>query len=86
MRDEESSSKQRTLIHVIMQFLGGIALGLLFMLIPLSYISVSAIEFKLLHISALILLLLSFGILAASFGKKFLDPLMNFLESLPPIG
>jgi NhaP-type Na+/H+ and K+/H+ antiporter len=86
MTSEDSSSQQRTLIDVIKQFLLGIAFGLLLMLIPLSYISISAIELKLLHVVVFAVLILSCGILAAAFGNKFLSSLMKFLESVPPVG
>lgn len=86
MTSEDSSSEQRTLIDVIKQFLLGIAVGLLLMLIPLAYISISTMELKLLHVVVLAVLILSCGILAAAFGSKFLSPLMKFLESIPPVG
>lgn len=86
MTSEDSSSKQRTLVDVIKQFLLGIAFGLLLMLIPLTYTSISAIELKLLHAVVLAVLILACGIMAAAFGNKFLSPLMKFLESIPPIG
>ncbi|NJK52843.1 MAG: hypothetical protein HC936_08440 [Leptolyngbyaceae cyanobacterium SU_3_3] len=86
MTSEDSSSKQRTLIDMIKQFLLGIAFGLLLMLAPLSYISISAIELKLLQVVVLAVLILSCGILATAFGNKFLSPLMKFLESIPPVG
>lgn len=86
MVSEDSSSKQRTLMDMIKQFLLGIAFGLLLMLIPLGYISVSAIELKLLTVIVLAVVILSCGILAAAFGNKFLSLLIKFLESIPPIG
>jgi ABC-type nitrate/sulfonate/bicarbonate transport system permease component len=86
MTSEDSSPKHRTSTDVIKQFLLSIAFGLLLMLIPLSYISISAIELQLLHIVVLAALVLSCGIMAAAFGNKFLNPLMKFLESIPPIG
>ncbi len=86
MTSEDSTLKPRTATDVIKQFLLGIAFGLLVMLIPLSYISISAIEFQLLHVLGLTALVLLCGILAVAFGNKFLSPLMKFLESIPPIG
>lgn len=86
MTFEDSSSEQRTLMDVIKQFLLGISFGLLIMLIPLGYISISAIELKSLHVVVLAALVLFSGILAAAFGSKFLLPLMKFLESIPPVG
>lgn len=86
MASEDSSPRHRTLTDMIKQFLLGIAFGLLLTLIPLSYISISAIELHLLHIIVLAALVLFCGILAAAFGNEFLSPLMKFLESIPPIG
>lgn len=86
MTSEESSPKQRTATDVIKQFLLGIAFGLLLMLIPLAYISLSVIKLQLLSVIALAALVLACGILAATFGNKFLGPFMKFLESVPPIG
>ncbi|MBD2158174.1 hypothetical protein [Leptolyngbya sp. FACHB-16] len=86
MTSEDSSHKHRTLTDVIKQFLLGVAFGLLLALIPLSYVSISAIELHFLHVIVLATLVLSCGILAAAFGNKFLSPLMKFLESIPPIG
>ena len=86
MTSEDNSPKHRTSTDVIKQFLLGIAVGLLLMLIPLSYVSISAMELQLLHVVILATLVSFCGILAAAFGSKFLSPLMKFLESIPPIG
>lgn len=88
MKFEDNGLKHRTSTDVIKQFLLGIAIGLLLMLmlIPLSYVSISAMELQLLHVGILAALVLFCGILAATFGSKFLSPLMKFLESIPPIG
>lgn len=86
MTSEDNSLEPRTPTDVIKQFLLGIAVGLLLMLIPLSYVSISAIELQLLHIVVLAALVLFCGILAVAFEGKFLSPLMKFLESIPPIG
>ena len=86
MTSEDSSPKHRTSIDVIKQFLLGIAFGLLLMLIPSFYISISVIKLKLSHVVVLAALVLSCGILAAAFGNKFLSLLMKFLESIPPVG
>ena len=86
MTSEDSSLKHRTATDVIKQFLLGIAFGLLLMLVPLSYISISAIELQLLQVVVLAALVLLCGILAAALGSKFLGSLMKFLESIPPVG
>ncbi|OUC12336.1 MAG: hypothetical protein B0A82_22940 [Alkalinema sp. CACIAM 70d] len=85
MTPEDGSSKHRSFSDVMKQFLLGIAFGLVLMLIPFSYISLSAIDWQLLHGVALAALVISCGILAAIGGNKFLRPLMKFLESIPPI-
>lgn len=86
MTFEQNSLKHRTSTDAIKQFLLGIVVGLLLILIPLSYVSISAIELQLLQVVVLTALVLLCGILAAAFGSKFLSPLMKFLESVPPIG
>lgn len=86
MPPETHNLKRRTSTDVIKQFLLGIAVGLLLMLIPLAYVSISAMELQLLHGVVLAVLVLCCGILAAAWGSKFLSPVMKFLESIPPIG
>jgi RsiW-degrading membrane proteinase PrsW (M82 family) len=85
MTSEDNNPKPRTFSDVVKQFLMGIAVGLLLMLVPLSYISISAIELNSLRVIVLAALVLFCGILAATWGNKFLSPLMKFLESIPPI-
>lgn len=86
MASEDNGSKQRTVIDITKQFLLGTTFGLLVMLIPLSYISISATALTLSYVIILAVFILSCGILAATFGSKFLSPLTKFLESIPPVG
>jgi hypothetical protein len=86
MTSEESNPKRRTATDVMKQFLLGIAFGLLLLLLPLSYASITAIELKAFHLIGLAAFVSACGILAAALGNKFLSPLIKFLESIPPIG
>jgi hypothetical protein len=86
MTCQENSPKRRTLTELTQQFLAGIAFGALFALIPLTYLSLSTLKMKPLYVELLAVLVLTCGILAVLLGKKFLQPLIAFLESIPPIG
>ena len=86
MTPEEDNPQRRTVTELSQQFFLGIAFGVLLALIPLTYLSLSTLEMKPLYVELMAALVLTSGILAVLFGKKFLQPLIAFLESLPPIG
>ncbi|HIK16620.1 MAG TPA: hypothetical protein IGS53_15240 [Leptolyngbyaceae cyanobacterium M33_DOE_097] len=86
MTPEENSPKRRTFTELSQQFLLGIVFGVLLALIPLAYLSISTLEMNLLYVELMAAMVLTCGILAALLGKKFLRPLIAFLESIPPIG
>ncbi|MDX2212283.1 MAG: hypothetical protein SFY66_03230 [Oculatellaceae cyanobacterium bins.114] len=86
MTPEENSPKRRTFTELSQQFFLGIAFGVLLTLIPLTYLSLSTLEMKPLYGEVMAALVLTCGLLAVLLGKKFLQPLIAFLESLPPIG
>lgn len=86
MTSEENSPQRRTLTDLSQHFLLGIAFGVLLALIPLSYLSLSTLEMKPLYVELLAALVLTCGVLAALFGKTFLQPLIIFLQSIPPVG
>ncbi|ESA36890.1 hypothetical protein N836_04845 [Leptolyngbya sp. Heron Island J] len=74
--------QRRTLSELGYQFLLGTALGLIFALIPLA---ITTPALTLWNTVATIVIVLLFGLLSVTFGKKFLSALMQFLESLPPV-
>lgn len=74
--------QRRTLSELGYQFLLGTALGLIFALIPLA---ITAPALTLWNTAATIAIILLFGLLSVTFGKKFLNALMQFLESFPPV-
>lgn len=86
MTSEENSPQRRTVTKLSQQFLVGIAFGVLLALIPLTYLSLSTLETKPLYVELMAALVLTCGILAVLFGEKFLQPLIVFLESIPPFG
>lgn len=87
MTPEESRPKHRTSTDLTHQFLLGMALGVLFAMIPVFYISVSNLEVKLLYeVGLLAAVVLVCGILAVLLGETFLQPLITFLKSIPPFG
>jgi hypothetical protein len=86
MTTEENNPKRRTSTELPQQFLLGIAFGVLLALIPLTYLSISTLEMKLLYIELMAALVLTCGILAVLLGEKFLQPLITFLKSVPPFG
>ena len=86
MTSEENSPQRRTLTDLSQQFLLGIACGVLLALIPLTYLSLSTLETKPLYVELLAAPVLTCGVLAALFGKTFLQPLIIFLKSIPPVG
>ncbi|UZQ52792.1 hypothetical protein OOK60_09605 [Trichothermofontia sichuanensis B231] len=86
MTSEENNAKRRTLTDLFQQFLLGIASGILLTLIPLTYLSFSALEIQPLYIALMAGLILLCGILAVLLGNKFLQPLLTFLKSISPIG
>ncbi|UBF24345.1 hypothetical protein K9N68_21900 [Kovacikia minuta CCNUW1] len=86
MTPEANNPKRRTLTELSQQFFLGTAFGMLLALIPLTYLSLSTLEMKPLYVELLAALVLTCGILAVLFGKTFLQPLITFLESIPPIG
>ena len=74
--------QRRTLSELGYQFLLGTALGLLFAMVPLA---IAQPTLTLWNTVATLAIVLLFGLLSVTVGKKFLNALMQFLESLPPV-
>ena len=86
MASENNPSRRCTLSELTQQFLLGTAFGVLLALIPLFYLSVSNLEVTSLYLELLAALVVTCGVLAALFGARFLQPLITFLKSIPPVG
>ncbi|MEM7066413.1 MAG: hypothetical protein AAF572_25005 [Cyanobacteria bacterium P01_B01_bin.77] len=82
MTHQENSSKLRPPKEITYQFLLGTALGLIVSLIPWVLITPALTTWNL-TVTGIIILFC--GLLAALLGKQFLNSLMRFLESLPPV-
>ncbi|NEZ57997.1 hypothetical protein [Adonisia turfae] len=82
MTPTEKNSEPRTLTDFAYQFLLGALLGFVVSLLPLAVIRPALTTG---NITAVVIIVALCGVLSALFGKRFLKPMMNFLESLPPI-
>ena len=76
------AEQRRTLSELSYQFLLGTVLGLLLAMVPLA---IAAPAFTRWNVVATVAIVLLFGVLSVTLGKKFLNALMQFLESLPPV-
>lgn len=85
MTPEDNAAKNRTLSDIVYQFSLGIAFGLVLAMLPALLISWSVLEWCTLYLAILGGGVLLCGVLSAILGKQFLAPLINFLESMPPI-
>lgn len=84
MHSENTDPKHRTLADIVFQFFLGAAIGLILALFPLSFIWMSALGLKVLHIVLSIGFIAFCGTLSAIWGNKFLAKLFSLLESIPP--
>lgn len=82
MTHQQNSSDPRSLKNIAYQFLLGAALGLIISLIPWVLIAPVLTAWNLAVTSIIILLC---GILSALLGKQFLNSLIRFLDSFPPV-
>ena len=76
------AEQRRTLSELSYQFLLGTVLGLLLAMVPLA---IATPAFTRWNVGATVAIVLLFGVLSVTLGKKFLNALMQFLESLPPV-
>jgi hypothetical protein len=79
MTSKEANPKQRSVAKMIYRFLGGAALGAFVVMIPLSY--GASIDLNLFQVSVVSLLVISCGLLSSLWGEKFIDAVMQMLNS-----
>ncbi|MBW4425405.1 MAG: hypothetical protein KME50_13395 [Nostoc desertorum CM1-VF14] len=79
MTSEDSDLKLRFSAKVTHRFLGGAALGAFMVIIPISY--GSSIDLNLVQVGIASLLIISCGLLASVWGEKFIDAVMQVLNS-----
>jgi ribosome biogenesis protein Tsr3 len=79
MTSEETNLKQRNGAKVIYRFLGGAALGAFVVIIPISY--GSSMDLNLVQVGIASLLIISSGLLSSIWGEKFIDAVMQVLNS-----
>ncbi|MEL6399493.1 MAG: hypothetical protein AAFO87_08250 [Cyanobacteria bacterium J06607_6] len=85
MTPKDNADKHRALADIVYQFSLGIAFGLVLAMLPALLISWSVLEWCTLYLAILGGGVLLCGVLSAILGKQFLAPLINVLESMPPI-
>ncbi len=86
MTDSNNRTPQpRTLRDIAYDSLLGLAFGLLLALVLAMLISLSTLEWQWQYLAILAGLAACCGLLTAIWGKRFLGPLVAFLESIPPI-
>ncbi|MGD1855210.1 MAG: hypothetical protein ACFB2W_13280 [Leptolyngbyaceae cyanobacterium] len=82
MTHQKNSSDPRSAKDIAYQFLLGAVLGLIVSLIPWVLIAPTLTTWNL---TATGIIILFCGLLGALLGKQFLNSLMRFLESFPPV-
>jgi hypothetical protein len=83
MTSEETAPKQRSGAKLIYRFLGGAALGVFLVLIPILYYG-SPVNLNLLQVGIASSLVLVCGLLSSVWGEKFIAAVMRWLEVLAP--
>jgi hypothetical protein len=76
---DNTDSNQRSLINVIYRFLGGAVLGILVLLIPITYGEFD--NFGLVQVGVAFVFMISCGLLSVSWGEKFIDTVTRMLNS-----
>jgi hypothetical protein len=79
MTSKDSDLKLRFSAKLIYRFLGGAALGAFLVIIPISY--GSSIDLNLVQVGIASLLIICCGLLASVWGEKFIDAVMQVLNS-----
>lgn len=79
MTSDNTDSNQRSLIKVIYRFLGGAVLGILVLLIPVTYGESN--NLGLVQVGVAFVLIISCGLLSILWGEKFIDTVTRMLNS-----
>ncbi|MEA5581777.1 hypothetical protein VB620_10560 [Nodularia harveyana UHCC-0300] len=79
MTIEENGSKRVLTIKAIYKFIGGAALGIFVVSIPILY--GSSTDVNLFQVSMASLLIIVCGLLSSIWGEKFINSVMNVLNS-----
>lgn len=79
MTSDNTDSNQRSPIKVIYRFLGGVVLGILVLLIPVTYGKFN--NFGLVQVGVTFMLIISCGLLSILWGEKFIDTVTRMLNS-----
>jgi cytochrome c biogenesis protein CcdA len=85
MNSEDQVSKRRTLTDIAYQFVLGTAFGLVLIMLPAFFISLSTLEWQSSYLEVLGIVVVLCGFLSAILGKSFFKPLIQFLESIPTV-
>lgn len=79
MTSESTDSKQRSFIKIIYRFLGGATVGILVLLIPITYGASN--DLGLVQAGVASVLVISCGLLSILWGEKFADMVARVLNS-----
>jgi ABC-type bacteriocin/lantibiotic exporter with double-glycine peptidase domain len=79
MKNQNTDIKQLSISQRIYRFLGGVALGVFVVIIPISY--ASSIDWNLVQVGIASLLVISCGLLSSIWGEKFIDAVTRVLDS-----
>lgn len=78
MGSNNTNSKSFSLINIIYRFLGGVALGILILLIPITYGTFQ--DFGLIQAGLALALMMSCGLSSVLWGEKFTEMITKFLN------
>ncbi len=76
---DNTDSNQRSPVNVIYRFIGGAVVGILVLLIPITYGEFN--KFGLVQVGVAFVLMISGGLLSVSWGEKFIDTVTRMLNS-----
>ncbi|HEY9824918.1 MAG TPA: hypothetical protein V6D19_05685 [Stenomitos sp.] len=79
MTSDNTDSKQRSFTKVIYRFLGGAVLGVLVVLIPITYGTFN--NWSSGHVGIALFLVILCGLLSIAWGDKFIDMVMRMLNA-----
>jgi hypothetical protein len=81
MDSKDTPTEQRSAMNIFYRFLGGAAIGALLVIIPTSY---GSFDIGPVQIGFASLMVISCGLLGSVLGKKFIDAMLQALESFSP--